>query len=70
MRFKTLASLAPILAVSLGATVQDVLNDIAAAQTQALALENAIDTFPTTGGTLIEALVSPYYDPHVAIMTW
>ncbi|KAF5347280.1 hypothetical protein D9756_009991 [Leucocoprinus leucothites] len=56
MQLKSITAFLSVITVALGATVQNVLDDIAAAKAQAVTLENAIDSFPTTGGSLAQAL--------------
>jgi hypothetical protein len=57
MQLKSLLYLASAVAIALCATVDDVLADLANVQTQVTALDNAVNAFPDTGGSLNDALV-------------
>jgi len=48
------------IGISWGADVGDILRDLSNLQTGATALDNAINAFPPSGGTLAQALVSDF----------
>ncbi|KAJ3576364.1 hypothetical protein NP233_g456 [Leucocoprinus birnbaumii] len=56
MQFKSLVVLASAVATAWGATVADVLTDLGNVKTQVTTLDNAINGFPNSGGTLTQAL--------------
>ncbi|KAF9445147.1 hypothetical protein P691DRAFT_735440 [Macrolepiota fuliginosa MF-IS2] len=56
MQFKSFLYLASVLAVSLASTPQTVLSDLTALQSSITTLDNAINAFPNTGGSLVAAL--------------
>ncbi|KXN86818.1 hypothetical protein AN958_09554 [Leucoagaricus sp. SymC.cos] len=56
MQLKSLFYLASAISVAFGATVADVLTDLAAVKDQVANLDNAINAFPTSGGSLTQAL--------------
>jgi len=58
MQLKSLIFFASGIAISWGATVATVLTDLNNLQAQATQLDNAINAFPNTGGTLVQALVN------------
>jgi len=60
MQLKPLIFFASGIAISWGTTVADVLNDLSSLQAQVTQLENAINAFPNTGGTLVQALVNSF----------
>lgn len=58
MQFKSLVFLASAIALVLGSTTQDVLNDLTTLKSRVTTLDNDINAFPNSGGTLTQALVS------------
>ena len=60
MQLKPLIFFASGIAISWGATVADVLNDYRNLQHLATQLGNAINAFPNTGGSLVQALVNSF----------
>jgi len=60
MQLKPLIFFASGIAISWGATVVDVLNDYRNLQHLATQLGNAINAFPNTGGSLVQALVNSF----------
>ena len=58
MQLKPLIFFATGIAISWGATVADVEAGLSNLQAQAMQLDNAINAFPNTGGTLLQALVN------------
>jgi len=58
MQLKPLIFFASGIAISWGATIANVLTDLSNLQAQATQLDNAINAFPNTGGTLVQALVN------------
>jgi len=60
MQLKPLIFFVSGIAISWGATITDVLGDLNSLQAQATELDNAINAFPNSGGTLTQALVSNF----------
>ncbi|KAF5349121.1 hypothetical protein D9756_009496 [Leucocoprinus leucothites] len=56
MQLKSLVFLASALATAWGATVADVLADLNTVKSRVTTLDNAINGFPNSGGTLTQAL--------------
>jgi hypothetical protein len=62
MQFKSLIVLVSTAAFAFAASsVQDLLSNISEIGTSVTTLSNSVSAFPQTGGTMMDAVVSPYF---------
>jgi hypothetical protein len=64
MQIKSFVYLLSAVSVVVAQTTQAILSNLAVLETRLTTLDNAINAFPNSGGSLVQALVSRYYYKH------